>query len=447
LKTGHLSDALGLMRKGTNEEISDGLEIDIGPIMEIGNLCKKKVKEVIDKYDIVIKELNELTQATLLKKGVTEEARRTTLANIKADETEKNFLEEQLKKQELELEKTKKQFEEETNTFKIAVEDLGSTKSFGKQFANAVLDTAASVVPILAMSGGISMIASAATTAESIVEVAGMVGGQAVNAFKQIKSDSNSHEAEKVPLGSEAESLVGRARELALIIKDLQEKAFESDTKLRVLDLKDKQPLVDAQKSLDRQMSKINEAENTEMREKLLKVCKMIDKLIKDIHDACDKNDDNVINLHQDSEKIHAKCIKYGDARSKAQLFGCPAPSVVGNLKQNLLGGISKSNLSQAYAQEVQMKMELTKEQLRNTEKEAEKQRERQLKVTKELHQALANLTRFKEEKATQDEVLQQIVQGLQYFGKLKKQWMELQQFFDAMSNLVSMFKTHFSCL
>ena len=66
------------MTEGTYEEITAGLPIDIGQIKKIADSCKNKVNEVVNFYDIVIKELNELTEATLLTKGVTEEARRKT---------------------------------------------------------------------------------------------------------------------------------------------------------------------------------------------------------------------------------------------------------------------------------------------------------------------------------------------------------------------------------
>jgi hypothetical protein len=108
-----------------------------------------------------------------------------------------------------------------------------------------------------------------------------------------------------------------------------------------------------------------------------------------------------------------------------------------------LFGGINHLT----NGQDVRLKIEQAREQVHRLEKEDKQQKEMRLKLIKELHQALSNLTRFKEEKATQDEVLEQIVQGLKYFGTLKKQWMELLQFFDAMSNLVSMFKIHFPCL
>jgi len=92
---GHLRNALELMTEGTAEEITDGLNIDLGQIKDIGISCREKVDEVVKYYYIVIDELNELTEATLQTKGVTEEARSKTTSLMKANEAENKFLEEE----------------------------------------------------------------------------------------------------------------------------------------------------------------------------------------------------------------------------------------------------------------------------------------------------------------------------------------------------------------
>ena len=437
---GHLRSALQLMTEGTCEEISDGLPIDIGQIVKVGNSCKEKVKEVIDKYDLVINELNELTEATIATQGVTEEARRRTRAMMEANRVEQEYLDSQLGKVETELEKTKQQLEEETSTFKKAVGELGSWQSSLRQILNVTIDTAANtVVPMMVMSGGISMVASAATTVESIAGVAGIVGVQALRARQQSSAASPQTAPEQTPAGPEDQSLAGRAQGLAKIVQVLKETAFVSDIALDKMALKNKGPLITAASSLDVQKTRIASAEGSNLKEKLMKVCSRIEKLIADVESAFDKNDSNVIDLHNECEKILEKCIKYGDAKTKASLWSCPSPAMLNNAKgfaDKFLG--PKSNLSENYVKEVHMKMELTKEQLRSTEKDAEMQRERQLKLTKDLHQTLSDLTKFKEENSTQDEVLKQIAKGLEVFGKLKKQWTDLLVFFDGMGNLVN---------
>ena len=108
---GHLSDALQLLTEGTTEEISDGLSIDLGQITSIGSSCRAKVEEVVKFYDVVIQELNELTEATLLTKGVTEEARVKTKALMDANEAENRLVEGEQIRLEKENEKIRKQLE------------------------------------------------------------------------------------------------------------------------------------------------------------------------------------------------------------------------------------------------------------------------------------------------------------------------------------------------
>ena len=437
---GHLRSTLQLMTEGTCEEISDGLHIDIGQIIQAGNVCKDKVKEVIEKYDLVINELNELTEATITTQGVTEEARRKARAMMEANKVEQVYLEEQLQKLETELEKTQEQLEEETETFKNTISELGSWQSLGQQFVNVTIDTAANtVIPMMVMSGGISMVASAASTAESFAGVAGIVGVQALKSSQTQAVSNPPQNFEQAPVEPEDQSLVGRAQGLAKIVQTIQDTMFLGDTQLNKMALKNREPLIAAKSSLGVQKSRIASAEWSKTKEKLIKVCCRIEKLIVDISEAFDTNDPNVINLHLECDNILKKCIKYGDAKTKASLWSCPSPALLNSAKgfaDKFLG--PKSNLSENYVKAVHLKMELTKEQLRSTEKDAEMQRERQLKLTKDLHQTLSDLTKFKEENATQDEVLKQIAKGLVVFGTLKKQWMDLLVFFDGMGNLVN---------
>lgn len=429
------------MTEGTYEEITAGLPIDIGQIKKIADSCKNKVNEVVNFYDIVIKELNELTEATLLTKGVTEEARRKTKALMEANEAEQKFLEEEKKKLDADFERIRQQLDEETATFKESLNQMGSFKGLVKQMSTVAVDTAANtVIPVLALSGSASILASSMTSIESGFAVAGLLGTQALKTIATSKGNSNQQQvAEAATVGLEDQTMAGRAQELTGIVKTLKEKAFESDVKLNEMNLKDSQLIGTAKEKLDMQKTKINEYKESKMKGKLVKVCQRTGKLINGISKAYDNKDENVIDLYKECEELLVKCIKYGDAKTKDSLFKCPSPSLLKAARgiSDKVSG-SKSNLSESYIKEMHLKIELTKEQLRSTEKRAEELLERQLNMTRELHATLSNLSKFKEEKATQDEVLQQIGKGLVAFGQLKRQWTDLLHFFDGMANLVN---------
>jgi len=143
---GHLSDSLELMTVGTAEDITNGLHIDLGQIQSIGISCREKVEEVVKYYDIVIKELNELTEATLQTKGVTEEARLKTMSAIKVNEDESKFLEEEQNRLNAENEKIKKQLDEETTEFKKVLSGMGGVKNMFCQLVAVAADTGANGV-------------------------------------------------------------------------------------------------------------------------------------------------------------------------------------------------------------------------------------------------------------------------------------------------------------
>jgi hypothetical protein len=213
-------------------------------------------------------------------------------------------------------------------------------------------------------------------------------------------------------------------------------KAFENDVALNFMALKDQEILCSAQNSVDIQQEKIENSKESKVREKLLKVCKEIRKLIEGIDKAYNKKDPNVIDLHEQMNKIKLKCTKLGDAKTKSSLFPTPSPAMIKAAKQSLSDASSK--LSETFAREMQLKLEMTKEQLRSTEKRADELKEKQLQMTRDLHKTLSDLATFKETSATQDEVLEQIGKGLVAFGQLKKQWTDLLMFFDGMATLVN---------
>ena len=425
---GHLSDALQLLTEGTAEEITDGLSIDLGQITTIGNSCRAKVEEVVKFYDLVILELNELTEATLQTKGVTEEARIKTKGLLIANENEETRLRE-------EIEKIKKQLEEETSEFKKVLSGMGTWDSMVRQIVCVAADTTVNtVVPGLVMSYGVSSIAKSSSNIESVVGVGGLLASQVlpgvINSMPIPKQGS-----ELPPYQFDEQRLFGRAQELRKVAQNLS-KLFEIDIKLDLMALKDQSLLENANASLDVKMDKIQKSNEGKIKEKLLEICQRLKKLIAGIKKALEKKDSNVILLHIECQKIEEKCIKLGDAKTKSSLFPIPSPALLESAKQAMFKG--KSNLSEAYAKEMQLKLELTKEQMRSTEKRADELKDRQLKNTRELHITLSELSRFRETVATQDEILEQIGKGLVAFGKLKKQWTDLLQFFDGMTTLVN---------
>jgi len=283
------------------------------------------------------------------------------------------------------------------------------------------------------MSYGISSIAKSASAAESIAIVSGVVATNI--APKVLDKISPGQERVEPPDQFEDEGLFGRAQELGKVVGNLS-RAFENDTKLNKMALKDQEILRSAKDSFEMQLEKIQNSKEGKTKKKLLKVCENIKKLIAGIEKAYNTNDENVINLHEDLEKIKLKCTELGDAKTKSPLFQAPSPAMIKAAQQSMTQGNSK--LSETFAREMQLKMELTKEQLRSTEKRAEELLEKKLKTTRDLRKTLSDLAKFKETNATQDQVLEQIGKGLVAFGQLKKQWTDLLMFFDGMATLVN---------
>jgi len=329
-----------------------------------------------------------------------------------------------------ENEKIKKQLEEETTEFKKVLREMGGWKNMicqlGAVGADTVLNT---VVPSLVLRYGISSIAASVTTAKSIAFASCMV---ATNVLDRIRPGQ---EREDPSDQFEEQGLFGRAQELRKVVGNLS-RAFENDTTLDLMALKDQEILPSATSSVDIHQKKIEKSRESKTQKELLNVCKDIVKLIARMEKAYNTKDENIVKLREDLTKIEEKCTELGDAKTQAAHFQTPSPTMIKAAQQ--CTKLGNCNLSERFARDMQLKLELTKEQLRSTEKRAEELLEKKLEMTRELHKTLSDLSTFKETNATRDQVLEKIGKGLVAFGQLKKQWTDLLMFFDGLATLVN---------
>ena len=205
-----------------------------------------------------------------------------------------------------ENEKINKQLEEETAAFKKVLNDMGTLESLGCQIGAVAADTAVNtIIPGFVLSHGISKVAASASNTESILCVGGYLAANFAPGLLQAGVNAK-QETEKTPDQFEEHGITGRAQGLKNIVQNLS-KSFKNDTTLDLMALQDQQLLNNAQTTLDFQADKIQKSDEEETKEKLLKVCKKIKKLITGMEKAEENKDSNVIDLHEACKKIEEK--------------------------------------------------------------------------------------------------------------------------------------------
>ena len=143
--------------------MSDYLPIELSRIKAISERCKSSSHEVVKKFEEVMKTMDQMCQATLVKQGKVKEAKAHAEASLRMEKKEKEFYEAQLEEEQERAEKMRKELEERNAEYKKAFDEMPGA---GQLALLGLAETAMKVAPILAVAGGGSLVLGAATGME-----------------------------------------------------------------------------------------------------------------------------------------------------------------------------------------------------------------------------------------------------------------------------------------
>jgi hypothetical protein len=172
----------------------------------------------------------------------------------------------------------------------------------------------------------------------------------------------------------------------------------------------------------------------------LTKVCESSRKLVKSFLDTSKKQnytEEKVKGLKSSLKKVLETISKINiklTASSGVPSIHKQGPGALQQAKTFLGFGEKKSSVKSSL-QAAHTKLEVTKEQLKSVEEQADNAMAKQLDVTQRLQENLMQLSKFEAEGATHAQVMEVLQQGLHAFGQLKEQWTKLLTFFQVFLN------------
>ena len=219
---------------------------------------------------------------------------------------------------------------------------------------------------------------------------------------------------------------------------------FEGDTKVDWKELEVNKVLEAFQAQVKRQKEKVKECKkdaNTKanLANKVETLLNDFKELLDDFQKQAKEEPENVIDLHEKLEGLLSTASEKLDAMRVAVNMPVTNKVTPGAIK-SMLSASDKgtaTSLTESRLKMAHTKLEMMREQAKQTQQQADVARERQLESNRKMKETMEKLQKFKAEENTQKAVLEILVEGIKQFAQLKTQWTKLLLFFTEMSNLV----------
>ena len=404
-------------------------------------------------FSVVMKTMDQVQQATLLKQGKTQEAKDKAKESLQLEKNEKEYYDEVVEADKRNTEKLTKEVEARNEEYKKAYDE---SPGVGTMVGLALAETLTKVAPIIAIAAGGSMLLGAATGIETVAvasAVVGSIGVKGINARTKTVAEAVSKEPEPevqaVNVSENDESLYRYAKKLeaevgAEIERIWTETGGDEPINFKLahgedtagLSLKDLKGKVSAYQ--DKIKDSLNGAEQN-LYDKVKKYASSMQTVIENIQKVDRKSpskQSDVDKLKEEYQKLSEKLQKLDTercARSGANTLDKPGPGMMNKLME-MGNGV---NLTENALKNAHLKVQCAREQQKSAEERLEKalikSRESQrLKIDIEN-----KLYKFDLQSKELPQLLNAIGEGLKVMGELKQEWSNLLRFFTSIANII----------
>ena len=147
---GHLGLAMRILFQGTPVDLEDQFPTVLTRIERIATTCEEESQAVVEKFEHVIKIINEISEAAYVKKGKTEEAKDDAERNAEIAKLNKIFWEEQKKTVKAQLDKYEENEKELSKLLQEALDDVPSGwEMIGMKFVSGLAETVTNLSTLL----------------------------------------------------------------------------------------------------------------------------------------------------------------------------------------------------------------------------------------------------------------------------------------------------------
>ena len=449
-----MKKSLQILFNGSTSDVSDYLPIQLERIKEISQTCKTSAEKVVTQFSVVMKTMDQVQQATLLKQGKTQEAKDKAKESLQLENNEKEYYDEIVEADKRNAEKLTKEVEARNEEYKKAYDE---SPGVGTMVGLALAETLTKVAPIIAIAGGGSMLLGAATGMETVAigasAVGGLLGVKGINARTETVAEAVSEEpaaeAQAVNVSENDESLYRYAKKLeaevgAGIERIWTETGGDEPINFKMahgedtdgLSLKDLKGKVSAYQ--DKIKDSLNGAEQN-LYDKVKKYASSMQTMIENIRKVDRKSSTkkgDVDKLKEEYQKLSEKLQKLDTercARSGANTLDKPGPGMMNKLMEMGKG----VNLTENALKNAHLKVQCAREQ----QKSAEERLEKALIKSRESQRSKIDIENklYKIDLQSKElpQLLNAIGEGLKVMGELKQEWSNLLRFFTSIANII----------
>ena len=435
--------------------MTDYLPIQLARIHEISDTCKTSSVKVVDQFSNVMKTMDQMSQATLVKQGKVKEAKEHAEARLKIEEDEKVFYEEQVRVDKINSEKLAKEVQERTEEYKKAFNDIPGA---GTMVLLGMAETVTKVAPILAVAGAGSLMLGAATGLETAVvggsAVASMLGSKATSLAEKYMDkntiDGEYEDSPNLPIRDEDAKLYRFASEklngeisagLSAILKKTDGEPM--NFKLAHGGDEDGFSVTQLKAKVNALMDKIEETRNDATRALYAKVITSANNMqallnkIENVDRSGESKETDVNKIKKEYLKLTDRISKLAierTARAQENTLNRPGPGMLAKLTEMGQG----VELTQSALKNAHLKVECARAQQKSSEERLEKAQEKAMASQRAKMEIEKKLSQYNLQTTELPELLKVIGDGLRAMGELKQEWSKLLQFFTAIANIIA---------
>ena len=414
----HMADVMKLLAQGNPDEVRKMLPLSLRSLQRSSRDGKDKIQEVVDSFTEVKLMLEELAKACQAAKGGTEESLRNTELQAESAQQDTQDYEQELRRYEEEAKAIREKLGKEDEALEAELENAGNLTEILKLVGLKVVDEG---IPIVRT----AVIAKAMTNWESGFVLAGYLSQQAVD---YEKAQGMTRKVSDFVSGS-SETQVEATKLHDRVCVELDQAFRDEDKGLDWMALKNKEFLGRAKIALDK--SKVGDSVI------LKKLQDDLRDLIRDIEGAREGD------LDQEGERALWERHRRLKAASAELARAAAADNVNvnesgdGNSSSGaryLLGG--GESLLEGFLHQHGEVIRTRHDLLQATERQKEAASQLERKKRREFQETLHKLSSFREQEATEKQVLEVIFVALAQLDTLRKKWENLLEYFATINDL-----------
>jgi len=412
-----MKNAINILVRGNDRDRQVFLPKSLKSISSAANVCLLRSGQIVEKYDSVMKLVDELNETGMSTKGHNEQTKAEEELKKKNEELQVKHLEEWKEKQEAEVKVFKEMLTKREREYEQALNDLPSPLGLlGLKFLEGVSDAATGALSIMRPSSWAKGAINMATGAANLI-----TGEAAPN--QEVETERMTNQTMLVyTMG-----LKLHADQISKALDTLfDEKGFCKDQKI----LMGLNFMFDAARK-----NLADPAVNSDLK---LEVQVFYDKVKSTLEKVDFHDDTNVQAVKDELKELHMTAIGL-KAQADSVLGSSLQKATPEGVKAGMKAEKKADGIQEHAVRNAQAKFDTTREMFNTAKDDYAKTTQSLLETNKKLNESLLKISQLDASTASLRDILDMLQEGLKLLTKLKDQWSKLSLFFQEMANLIKM--------